>query len=90
MSIKEEAYDPGYEDAYGGAYVPGGPEGGQPPDGTNTNTNTNTNGHCNFSAAENTGDVQGRLALLLKPCIWIQPFYTETHTHSTPVPSWSG
>ncbi|KAG7281863.1 hypothetical protein CRUP_031112 [Coryphaenoides rupestris] len=24
MSIKEEAYDPGYEDAYGGAYVPRG------------------------------------------------------------------
>ncbi len=44
MAIKEEQYDPGYEDAYGGAYVERGPEGGQ------------TNGHCTFSSVENTGN----------------------------------
>ena len=56
MAIKEEAYDPGYEDAYGGAYVEGGPEGGPPP----PPGEPQTNGHCNFSAAENTGDVERR------------------------------
>ena len=54
MAIKEEAYDPGYEDAYGGAYVEGGPEGGPPPG------EPQTNGHCNFSAAENPGEVERR------------------------------
>uniref|UniRef100_A0A3B4FTH8 G/T mismatch-specific thymine DNA glycosylase n=1 Tax=Pundamilia nyererei TaxID=303518 RepID=A0A3B4FTH8_9CICH len=29
LAIKEEQYDPGYEDAYGGAYVERGPEGSQ-------------------------------------------------------------
>ncbi|XP_028287256.1 G/T mismatch-specific thymine DNA glycosylase-like isoform X2 [Parambassis ranga] len=42
MAIKEEQYDPGYEDAYGGAYVEGGPAENQ------------TNGHCTFSSPENT------------------------------------
>lgn len=46
MAIKEENYDPGYEDAYGGAYVEGGAEAGQAP--------KPTNGHCTFSAPENT------------------------------------
>ncbi|XP_056137978.1 G/T mismatch-specific thymine DNA glycosylase-like [Lampris incognitus] len=45
MAIKEELYDPGYEDAYGGAYIEGGPEGGQP--------QSQSNGHCTFSSAEN-------------------------------------
>lgn len=43
MAIKEEQYDPGYEDAFGGAYGAAGPEEGQ------------SNGHCTFSAAEKTG-----------------------------------
>ncbi|KAM9854829.1 uncharacterized protein ACBR49_003370 [Aulostomus maculatus] len=42
LAIKEEQYDPGYEDAYGGAYTERGPEGSQ------------ANGHCTFSSAENT------------------------------------
>lgn len=46
MAIKEEQYDPGYEDAYGGAYVERGPEGVQ------------TNGHCTFSSVENRDGVQ--------------------------------
>ena len=48
LAIKEENYDPGYEDAYGGAYAERGPEGAQAP--------TQTNGHCTFSTAENTGN----------------------------------
>lgn len=48
MAIKEEQYDPGYEDAYGGAYAERGPEGDQAP--------SQTNGHCTFSTAENTGN----------------------------------
>ena len=48
MAIKEEQYDPGYEDAYGGAYVERGPEEGQ--------AQGQTNGHCTFSSAENTGN----------------------------------
>uniref|UniRef100_A0A3Q2PUD4 G/T mismatch-specific thymine DNA glycosylase n=1 Tax=Fundulus heteroclitus TaxID=8078 RepID=A0A3Q2PUD4_FUNHE len=42
LAIKEEQYDPGYEDAYGGAYVAGGAEGGQP--------ESQTNGHCTFTS----------------------------------------
>uniref|UniRef100_UPI003AADAD4A thymine DNA glycosylase, tandem duplicate 1 isoform X1 n=2 Tax=Centroberyx gerrardi TaxID=166262 RepID=UPI003AADAD4A len=48
MAIKEEQYDPGYEDAYGGAYMEGGPEGGQ------GQAPAQSNGHCTFSSAENT------------------------------------
>lgn len=47
LAIKEEQYDPGYEDAYGGAYVERGPEGSQ--------AENQSNGHCTFSSAENTG-----------------------------------
>ncbi|XP_031587675.1 G/T mismatch-specific thymine DNA glycosylase-like isoform X1 [Oreochromis aureus] len=47
LAIKEEQYDPGYEDAYGGAYVERGPEGSQ--------AESQSNGHCTFSSAENTG-----------------------------------
>ncbi|XP_070827783.1 thymine DNA glycosylase, tandem duplicate 1 isoform X1 [Chaetodon trifascialis] len=50
MAIKEEQYDPGYEDAYGGAYVERGPEGDQ--------AQSQTNGHCTFSSAENREGVQ--------------------------------
>lgn len=48
MAIKEEQYDPGYEDAYGGAYTEKGPEGAQ--------AQSQTNGHCTFSSGENTGN----------------------------------
>ncbi|XP_063767923.1 G/T mismatch-specific thymine DNA glycosylase-like isoform X2 [Eleginops maclovinus] len=49
-AIKEEQYDPGYEDAYGGAYAERGPDGepALPP----------TNGQCTFSTAENTEGAQ--------------------------------
>lgn len=50
LAIKEEQYDPGYEDAYGGAYVERGPEEGQ------AQAQSQTNGHCTFSSAENTGN----------------------------------
>uniref|UniRef100_A0A3Q1G3S8 G/T mismatch-specific thymine DNA glycosylase n=1 Tax=Acanthochromis polyacanthus TaxID=80966 RepID=A0A3Q1G3S8_9TELE len=50
MAIKEEQYDPGYEDAYGGAYAERGPEEGQ--------AGGKTNGHCTFSTAENTEGAQ--------------------------------
>ncbi|XP_072242455.1 thymine DNA glycosylase, tandem duplicate 1 isoform X1 [Leuresthes tenuis] len=50
LAIKEEQYDPGYEDAYGGAYVPRGPEEGQ--------AEGQTNGLCTFSSAENTEGAQ--------------------------------
>lgn len=49
MAIKEEQYDPGYEDAYGGAYADRGAEGDQAP--------TQTNGHCTFSSAEHRGNI---------------------------------
>uniref|UniRef100_A0A3Q3R403 G/T mismatch-specific thymine DNA glycosylase n=1 Tax=Monopterus albus TaxID=43700 RepID=A0A3Q3R403_MONAL len=42
LAIKEEQYDPGYEDAYGGAYIEKGPEGGQ--------AQSQINGHCTFSS----------------------------------------
>ncbi|XP_039990129.1 thymine DNA glycosylase, tandem duplicate 1 isoform X2 [Xiphias gladius] len=52
LAIKEEQYDPGYEDAYGGAYVERGPEEGQ------AQAQSQTNGHCTFSSAENTEGAQ--------------------------------
>lgn len=48
LAIKEEQYDPGYEDAYGGAYVERGPEGNQ--------GQSQVNGHCTFASAENAGN----------------------------------
>ncbi|XP_061578345.1 G/T mismatch-specific thymine DNA glycosylase-like [Cololabis saira] len=54
MAIKEETYDPGYEDAYGGAYAErtaeGGPAGGGPA--------ASHNGHCTFSSGPNTEGAQ--------------------------------
>lgn len=47
LAIKEEQYDPGYEDAYGGAYAEQGPEEGQA---------QNQNGHCTFSAGQSSGN----------------------------------
>lgn len=47
MAIKEEQYDPGYEDAYGGAYTERGAEG--------LPAQSQTNGHCTFSSAEHQG-----------------------------------
>ncbi|XP_068595446.1 thymine DNA glycosylase, tandem duplicate 1 [Brachionichthys hirsutus] len=44
MAIKEEQYDPGYEDAYGGAYAERGPDGEE--------AQKQTNGHCTFSSGE--------------------------------------
>ncbi|KAM6937021.1 G/T mismatch-specific thymine DNA glycosylase-like [Xenentodon cancila] len=49
MAIKEEQYDPGYEDAYGGAYVARGPEEGPA---------ESLNGHCTFSSGPNTEGAQ--------------------------------
>lgn len=46
MAIKEEQYDPGYEDAYGGAYTEGGAKG-----------QSHTNGHCTFSSAGPSGNL---------------------------------
>ena len=69
MAIKEEQYDPGYEDAYGGAYAEKGPEGEPAP--------SQTNGHCTFSSVENRGkphtqscfrNLYSTLDILLKPC----------------------
>ncbi|XP_053742324.1 G/T mismatch-specific thymine DNA glycosylase-like isoform X1 [Synchiropus splendidus] len=48
MAIKEEQYDPGYEDAYGGAYAEKPPEEGA----------SQSNGHCTFSSGEQTGTPQ--------------------------------
>ncbi|XP_061780811.1 G/T mismatch-specific thymine DNA glycosylase-like isoform X2 [Nerophis lumbriciformis] len=48
LAIKEEQYDPGYEDAYGGAYAQPAAEGGQ----------SQANGHCTFSPSENTDRAQ--------------------------------
>lgn len=45
LAIKEEQYDPGYEDAYGGAYVPEGDQ-----------AQGQVNGHCTFASAGNTGN----------------------------------
>ncbi|CAN9498875.1 unnamed protein product [Ophioblennius macclurei] len=50
MAIKEEQYDPGYEDAYGGAYAERGAEGDQP--------QSQSNGHCTFSSANSTEGAQ--------------------------------
>ncbi|XP_064200616.1 G/T mismatch-specific thymine DNA glycosylase-like isoform X2 [Anguilla rostrata] len=53
LAIKEEQYDPGYENAFGGAYseAVGVPGGGA----------EQSNGHCSFSAAGET-DVSGKEA----------------------------
>ncbi|XP_034031710.1 G/T mismatch-specific thymine DNA glycosylase-like isoform X2 [Thalassophryne amazonica] len=48
LAIKEEQYDPGYEDAYGGAYTERGPKGAQ----------SQTNGHCTFSSVETSESVE--------------------------------
>lgn len=48
MAIKEEQYDPGYEDAYGGAYAERGPEGSQ--------VQGQVNGHCTFPSVQNQGN----------------------------------
>uniref|UniRef100_A0A3P9NDD6 Uncharacterized protein n=1 Tax=Poecilia reticulata TaxID=8081 RepID=A0A3P9NDD6_POERE len=48
LAIKEEQYDPGYEDAYGGAYVERGAEEGQ--------ANSQTNGHCTLTSTANSGN----------------------------------
>lgn len=48
LAIKEEQYDPGYEDAFGGAYTEAG---GMPGGGAE-----HSNGHCSFSAAGDTGE----------------------------------
>ncbi|XP_076027563.1 thymine DNA glycosylase, tandem duplicate 1 isoform X2 [Genypterus blacodes] len=54
-AIKEEQYDPGYEDAYGGAYAERGPDGEPAP--------SQTNGHCTFSTtADNTGSNTAEMA----------------------------
>lgn len=45
MAIKEEQYDPGYEDAYGGAYAEGGAQEGR----------SQLNGHCTFSGEASGG-----------------------------------
>ncbi|KAM6926810.1 G/T mismatch-specific thymine DNA glycosylase-like isoform 2-T2 [Lycodopsis pacificus] len=50
MAIKEEQYDPGYEDAFGGVYAERGAEGDA--------AKSQTNGHCTFSTAENTEGAQ--------------------------------
>lgn len=50
LAIKEEQYDPGYEDAYGGAYVERGAEEGQ--------AEIQPNGHCTFSSAANSEGAQ--------------------------------
>lgn len=47
LAIKEEQYDPGYEDAYGGAYVEKGP--------VDLQAQSQINGHCTFSSAANSG-----------------------------------
>lgn len=54
MAIKEEQYDPGYEDAYGGAYAEGGAKEGQ----------SQVNGQCTFSVGEPSGNVQHVCPLL--------------------------
>ncbi|XP_068579790.1 thymine DNA glycosylase, tandem duplicate 1 isoform X1 [Cebidichthys violaceus] len=51
MAIKEEQYDPGYEDAFGGVYAERGAEG-------DAAAPSQTNGHCTFSTAENTEGAQ--------------------------------
>ncbi|XP_034734426.1 thymine DNA glycosylase, tandem duplicate 1 isoform X1 [Etheostoma cragini] len=50
MAIKEEQYDPGYEDAYGGAYAEREPEEGP--------AQSQPNGHCTFPNVENTDGAQ--------------------------------
>ncbi|XP_017288326.1 G/T mismatch-specific thymine DNA glycosylase isoform X1 [Kryptolebias marmoratus] len=50
LAIKEEQYDPGYEDAYGGAYMEKGPEERQ--------AESQTNGRCTFSSAGNSEGAQ--------------------------------
>ncbi|XP_024911876.1 G/T mismatch-specific thymine DNA glycosylase-like isoform X3 [Cynoglossus semilaevis] len=50
MAIKEEQYDPGYEDAYGGAYAERGPEGSQ--------VQGQVNGHCTFPSVQNQEEAQ--------------------------------
>lgn len=55
MAIKEEQYDPGYEGAFGGTYVEGGPEGAQGQNQDQAPTEGQSNGHCTFSEAQNTG-----------------------------------
>ncbi|KAJ8382738.1 hypothetical protein SKAU_G00035160 [Synaphobranchus kaupii] len=53
MAIKEEQYDPGYENAFGGTYSEAGGEAGGGAE--------QSNGHCSFSTAGDT-DVSGKEA----------------------------
>lgn len=59
LAIKEEQYDPGYEDAYGGAYTDraagGGPDQNQ------------TNGHCAFSS----GNVSSHRVHTVLDCVFV-------------------
>lgn len=59
LAIKEEQYDPGYEDAYGGTYTDRGAGGG--PD------QNQTNGHCAFSSG-NVPSHSVRLCVCLCAC----------------------
>nr|XP_040019319.1 G/T mismatch-specific thymine DNA glycosylase-like isoform X1 [Gasterosteus aculeatus aculeatus] len=68
MAIKEEQYDPGYEDAFGGVYAEKGAEGAGGAEGSGaaagpggaegSGAPSQTNGHCTFSSADNTEGAQ--------------------------------
>lgn len=77
MAIKEEQYDPGYEDAFGGVYAEKGAEGAEgaggaegsgaaagPGGAEGSGAPSQTNGHCTFSSADNTGNAVECVLLL--------------------------
>lgn len=59
LAIKEEQYDPGYEDAYGGAYTDRGAGGGP--------NENQTNGHCAFSS----GNVPSHRVHTMSDCVCV-------------------
>lgn len=74
MAIKEEQYDPGYEDAYAGAYGEGGAKEGL----------SQVNGQCTFSSGETSGNVEEHICQLLSETLYgtvAMPPLPHTHTH---------
>lgn len=79
MAIKEEQYDPGYEDAYAGTYAEGGAKEGQ----------SQVNGQCTFSSGEPSGNVEEYICQPLSETLYstvAMPPITHTGTTNPTMP----
>ncbi|XP_026222250.1 thymine DNA glycosylase, tandem duplicate 1 [Anabas testudineus] len=73
LAIKEEQYDPGYEDAYGGAYVPEGDQ-----------AQGQVNGHCTFASAGNTGAQEATTSQTVEGQLPDRPWMTQSFADQIP------